>query len=621
MLLQGSASLSSSDPAQKGGTIVTLIKARSWRVMRLALKLGLIVSLLLTSVAVLAPVALAQSATWRGEYYNNVNLSGSPVLIRDDGNIDFNWGGGSPGGGVNSDYFSVRWTAFVSFSAGDYTFSVTVDDGVRLWVDEQLLIDQWRDQGTTTYSAVKSLGSGYHSMRLEYYENYGNALIRLSWQTGGTTGGDWRAEYYNNTWLGGGPVVVRNEAAISYNWGYGSPAAGVNADGFSARWTRDAYFSSSGNYTFSVTVDDGVRLWVDGVNLIDKWFPQSATTYSGYIYLAAGTHQIRVEYFEDTGVATCTVSWSAGGTSGVEVIVDDRDSGFIRGGPSSAWYGRSYGYRGHLFWTWNSRTQLKNWGKWFPYVPTAGNWEVYVYIASKYFGTTAATYSIYHGGTRNSCVVNQSIYYNQWVSLGTYYFYGGSSEYVYLGDVTGESYATRYVGFDAVKFVRRDGVVPPGPTPVPPSGCSITPVLGFGRIWNNYSSVKSKLGCPTEVEKGIWAAEESFQNGYMFWREDTKVIYVLYNNGTWQSFNDTWTSGEPETDTTIVPPPGYYQPKRGFGKVWRENSAVRSGLGWATTEERGFYASVQQFNGGLMFWSNVRGIFVLYSDARWERYD
>jgi hypothetical protein len=588
----------------------------------MAFRLGLIVLLLVTSAAVLAPVALAQSVTWRGEYYNNVNLAGSPVLVRDDPSIAFNWGAGSPGGGVSADNFSVRWTAYANFSAGDYTFVVTTDDGARLWVDEQILIDQWRDQSATTFTAIKSLGAGYHNLRLEYYEHFGDALCQLSWSTGAATG-DWRGEYYNNTSLTGGPVLVRNETAINFNWGYGSPAPGVNVDGFSARWTRDAYFPSSGNYTFSVTVDDGVRLWVDGAIVIDKWFPQSTTTYLGTIYLAAGNHQVRVEYFEDTGVALCMVTWSAGTSSAAEIVVDDRDGHFIRGGPSSGWYGRSTGYRGHLFWTWNSRTQLRNWGKWFPYVPSAGNWEVYVYIASKYFGTTAAAYSIYHSGVRDTRVVNQAIYYNQWVSLGTYYFAGGSGEYVYLGDNTGEAYATRYVGFDAVKFVKRDGGTPPPvPTPAPPyPGCSITPVLGFGRVWNTYPNVRSKLGCPTEVEKGVWAAEESFQGGYMFWRDDTKVIYVLYNNGTWQSFNDTWTTGQPETDTSIVPPPGYYQPKRGFGKVWRDNSSVRSTLGWATTEERGFYASVQQFSGGLMFWSNVRGIYVLYSDGRWERYD
>ncbi|MBC7237497.1 MAG: hypothetical protein H5T69_16770, partial [Chloroflexi bacterium] len=207
-----------------------------------------------------------------------------------------------------------------------------------------------------------------------------------------------------------------------------------------------------------------------------------------------------------------------------------------------------------------------------------------------------------------------------WVSLGTFFFSGGPGEYVFLGDNTGETYGTRFVGFDAVKFVLRDGGPVP-PTPIPPPGCAITPVLGFGRIWSTYPAVRSKLGCATEPEKGVWMAEESFQGGVMFWRQDLNLIYVLYNSGAWQSFPDTWASGQPEFDPAIVPPPGFYQPVRGFGKVWRENSAVRNGLGWATTQERGFFGSVQPFTGGLMLWSNAKGIFVLYNDGRWERYD
>jgi len=155
----------------------------------------------------------------------------------------------------------------------------------------------------------------------------------------------------------------------------------------------------------------------------------------------------------------------------------------------------------------------------------------------------------------------------------------------------------------------------------PPSGCTITPVLGFGRVWSTYSNVSSRLGCPTAVEVSVWTAEESFQGGYMYWRDDTDTIYVIYNNGTWQSFSDTWTSGDAEWDSSIVPPYGLFQPKRGFGKVWRDNSAVRSTLGWAVNEERGFQGSAQSFNGGTMLFSNTMGIYVLYSDGRWERYN
>jgi hypothetical protein len=300
--------------------------------------------------------------------------------------------------------------------------------------------------------------------------------------------------------------------------------------------------------------------------------------------------------------------------SSSEIIVDDLDAHFIRGGFSSTWYARWLGFDNHLFWTWNGHTAARHWAKWFPYVPTAGNWEVYVYVANRYFGTKSARYVIYHNGTYNTQWVNQNIYYSKWVSLGSYYFSGGTGEYVYLDDNTGESNITRFVGFDAVKFVKRDNT-PPATT------CSIVPVLGFGRIWNGYSTVRDKLGCASETAKTIGAGEQAFQNGLMFWRQDTRLIYVLNNNGTWQSYNDTWNPPEREWDPGIVAPAGLWQPKRGFGKVWRDNPSVRSALGWGTMEERPLSAGEQLFAGGMMLWSDVRGIYVLYSDGHWTHYN
>ncbi len=575
--------------------------------------LALLVGLTLPTLAV-----SADSVVWRGEYYNNVTLSGTPVLVRDDSSINFAWEQASPGTGVNADDFSVRWSTFTWFSAGDYTFSLTLDDGGRLWVDEQLIIDEWRDQSKKAFSATKYLSAGYHSLRLEYYDSGLDATCQLTW-TGGTTISDWRGEYYNNTWLGSTAALVRNDTAINFEWANGSPASGVNADQFSARWTRTVSFASAGTYTFSATADDGVRVWVDGSLLIDKWYAQSRTTHAAEKYLAAGDHQIKVEYFEESGTAVCIFSWTKGTSPSTssQVIVDDTDSGFISGGNASSFYPRATGYGAHLYWTWNSSSQVYNWGKWYPNLPASGNWQVYVYIPSRYHGTKNATYSIHHEGYTETKAVNQSAYNNQWVSLGTYHFAGGASEYVYLTDVTGETYATRFVGFDAVKFVLRSE---PG-APPPPSGCNITPVLGFGRIWNDYSSVRNALGCPTENERQTWAGEQSFQGGYMFWRQDADALYVLYSNGTWQVYDDTWSEGDTEWDVSIVPPSGYYQPKRGFGKVWRDQAGVRDGLGWAVTEERGFIGSVQTFDGGIMFWSNTRGILVLKNDSTWAQFN
>jgi len=69
----------------------------------------------------------------------------------------------------------------VPFDAGTYRFTVSADDGVRLWLDDRLLIDQWQHPQVATYSADIALSAGYHRVRLEYYEGEGSAGVRLSW--------------------------------------------------------------------------------------------------------------------------------------------------------------------------------------------------------------------------------------------------------------------------------------------------------------------------------------------------------------------------------------------------------------------------------------------------------
>ena len=124
--------------------------------------------------------------TWRGEYFANPWLSEPPILIREEAEVSFNWGTGSPGPDIPTDDFSARWQRYVPFEAGNYRFTVFADDGVRLWVDDRLLIEQWQDQAAT-YSADISLTQGYHRVRLEYYDDRGSAAVRLSWTAADTT--------------------------------------------------------------------------------------------------------------------------------------------------------------------------------------------------------------------------------------------------------------------------------------------------------------------------------------------------------------------------------------------------------------------------------------------------
>lgn len=125
---------------------------------------------------------------WKGEYFNNLSLSGTPSLIRDDGAefLNFDWGTGSPGSscGIGVDRFSVRWTRSVNFAARNYIFTVTGDDGVRLWIDDQMVLDKWIDQAPTTYTVGPLALSGNHTLKMEFYENGGGAVAKLSWQAG-----------------------------------------------------------------------------------------------------------------------------------------------------------------------------------------------------------------------------------------------------------------------------------------------------------------------------------------------------------------------------------------------------------------------------------------------------
>lgn len=270
-----------------------------------------------------AAPAAADDAQWRASYFNNRNLSGNPVWERNEDKIDHDWGGGSPNPGVvNSDNFSVRWTRTINLPAGNYRFSATMDDGMRVWIDDQLIIDSWTDSQQHTVTADRFMNAGDHAFRVEYYEAGGQAVARFDRQqldAGGGSGtfNGWKGEYFNNMNLSGAPTVTRDDAAIDFNWGDGSPAAGIPADRFSVRWTRSLDFAP-GSYRFDVFSDDGVRLWVNNVLVIDQWRDQADGRFQATVALAGNT-PLRVEYFEGTGRAAVALAWvnvSGGGSAG-----------------------------------------------------------------------------------------------------------------------------------------------------------------------------------------------------------------------------------------------------------------------------------------------------------------
>ena len=114
--------------------------------------------------------------------------------------------------------------------------------------------------------------------------------------------------------------------------------------------------------------------------------------------------------------------------------------------------------------------------------------------------------------------------------------------------------------------------------------------------------LREEIGCPVEEYHVETAVSQDFQRGYMVWRGGWRFIYVLYDEGGWESYSDRWQEGMPELDPSFGPPPEeVIQPKLGFGLVWQEHPEVREGLGWAFNEERACdEAHLQEFHWGVM---------------------
>ena len=390
------------------------------------------------------------SDAYFGEYFANKDLSGSPSLVREDIAIDFEWGdGGSPDVSLPVDDFSARWSRNISLEDGPYQFTVTADDGVRVFVDGVAIINEWHNQAPTTYSVEYAATAGPHDLRVEYYEDHYNAvakfayaplvacslnaahvsvtdhssgdakwyfdevsvtpgteyefssyyksnvetvllvqlhksdesfdymwlgtrpaaidwtknealfvipadvtaatvfhlvnsvgeltvdgyrfvetgtntnlILNASFETPGPSGwiqNSWGSNtsvfthpvpgvlgretfcsrYFTNKDLAGAPILVRDDASIDFDWGDGgSPDPLIQPDNFSAQWIRQDEFED-GTYRFTITADDGVRVFVDDVAIINEWHDQAATTYSAEIVLSPGVHEIRVEYYEN----------------------------------------------------------------------------------------------------------------------------------------------------------------------------------------------------------------------------------------------------------------------------------------------------------------------------------
>ena len=285
-----------------------------------------------------AGITYATGNGLKAEYFTSTVTTEFPAaatLIKLDKAINFNWGTGSPAPIISNDNFKIRWTGKLRpLSDDNYTIYITAGDGVRLWINNTQLINNWNDNPVKTYTATISLQKNTaYDIKLEYYSAANAASCILQWSAASVckqvipesqlfapaascsgNGAGLKAEYFSNTAVAApfpaAPTVTITEAQINFNWGAGSPA-GISDNLFKARFTGNITTTDEGTYTFYVTADDGIRLWVNNQLLVDSWINQGATEYQATINLSACTdYPVKIEYYENGGDAVCKFEWS-----------------------------------------------------------------------------------------------------------------------------------------------------------------------------------------------------------------------------------------------------------------------------------------------------------------------
>ena len=273
-----------------------------------------------------------------GAYYERPNFSGR-AIYRVDETIDFNWGAREPVFDLPRDYFTVRWSGKIEApSAGLYTFWLATDDGGRMQLGNDLKLEKWQKQESGETNGVVRLEAGQrYDLRVEYFDNVGNARVRLLWsgpgfaksvvprsqlyptsspdlpeaKLGATNG--LLATYFKSRFFFG-DAVLRVDPMVNFAW-TNSPAGDVAAEDYSVRWTGQIEAKHSETYTFHVETDEGVRLWVNGKSLLNELFAVPRGELTGSLALEGGKrYELRMETMNRQGGCTARLYWSSTST-------------------------------------------------------------------------------------------------------------------------------------------------------------------------------------------------------------------------------------------------------------------------------------------------------------------
>ncbi len=284
---------------------------------------NLILLKLCMAIIVLSSISAFAQNGLIAEFWNNVDYTGDPVFTKVDSVLQFDFGAGSVDPLVNADGVGMQWKGkLVPDFSENYTLTLFHNDGGRLWLNGDLLIDQW-GPGQATHTATIDLVAGqFYDLVVQIEEIDNTTRGSLSWSSASVadeiipnqnlfTGHGLLAEFWNNVDYTGDPVFTKVDSVLQFDFGSGSVDPLVNADGVGMQWTGQLVPDFSENYTLTLFHNDGGKLWLDGDLLIDQWGPGQATHTATIDLVAGQAYDLVVQIEEIDNTTRGSLSWSS----------------------------------------------------------------------------------------------------------------------------------------------------------------------------------------------------------------------------------------------------------------------------------------------------------------------
>lgn len=240
---------------------------------------------------------------WLAKYYSNTKLSGVPVYYETINQLNLDWGSDSPKG-LPSNNFSAEFTKFIDFVGGEYFITGEVDDLIKVFINDKLVLDITKP-GHHNFTEVVNIPKGKQKVRVEFVEYTGRAKINLNF----IKSEGWLAKYFNNSNFTGKPIYD-SISDLNLNWGAGSPHSSIQTNNFSAIFEKDMVFEDS-EYTIVGEVDDLLKVYIDN-QLVYDISRAGNHKYSKTIKVTPGKHRVRVEFVEYTGSAKLILAFVPG---------------------------------------------------------------------------------------------------------------------------------------------------------------------------------------------------------------------------------------------------------------------------------------------------------------------